>query len=148
MGNTQRVKINSNSSKLVIENEHGTELGILEFYPTDVNLPYRLKEGWKNIEKLLNEAGERCSAIKDDNAETFAVELKELDEQVKTQMDYIFDTNISEVFGNTNFLTPTKSGFLIENIMNGIIPFIEKEIKAAQASTAKHVNKYTQRYHK
>lgn len=142
----QKLKINDGSSRVAIENEHGTELGVIEFFPSDVNLPKRLDVGWKHIKEYLDNVQPELEKAGND-IDSISDIMSETDAKIKEQMDYIFDTNISGIFGNTNFVTPTRSGFLIENIMNGLIPFIEREIKEAFKNTEQHIGKYTQRYH-
>lgn len=146
MSDIRRVQVNTGKTRILVADENDNELGILEFYPSDMNLPERLKKGWKVIEKVLAETQKRVEESDD------IKELSELfvktDKAVKEELDYIFDTDVSGVFGNTSFVTPTKSGFLIENIMNAILPVIEDEMKQAGKKSTEKVNKYTQRYHK
>lgn len=155
----EQLKINSGLYHLQVVNEDGMELGILSFNPMDLNLPTRLDKGWKKIQAYLNEAKETFSSIgeTDENAEAqidddafsgLAKAISDIDEKIKKELDYIFDTDISSAFGNMHFATPTKEGFLIENFIYAFMPVLEREMQKAQKDSAKRKGKYTARYQK
>ncbi len=152
----EQIRINSGIYQCEIVDEKGRKMGVLEFYPNDYNLPERLDKGWKNIKKCLDKAKDTLtenSAELDENAGVEALEavsgvIAEVDKEIKAQIDYIFDTDMSSIFGNTHLATPTKSGFLVENLFNALIPIIEREVKKAGAASQKKKGKYTKRYHK
>lgn len=155
----EQIKINSGIYQCEIVDETGKSLGVLEFYPNDFNLPDRLDKGWKNIQKCLDKAkdtiSDHTSTLKStgDNMEeedlsVVSATIAEVDKEIKEQLDYIFDADMSGIFGNTHLATPTKSGFLIENLLNALMPIIEREVKKAGAASRKRKGKYTKRYHK
>lgn len=154
----EQLKINSGLCQLQVMDETGKELGILSFNPMDFNLPTRLDRGWKKIQKCLEEAKKTFSKyadtedmeaqMDDDTFTDVAKTISDVDEEIKQQLNYIFDTDISSVFGNTHLATPTKEGFLIENFIYAFIPVLEREMQKAQTSSAKRKEKYTARYHK
>ena len=156
----EQIKINSGIYQCEIVDENNRVLGILAFNPVDFNLPDRLSKGWKNIQNCLEQARDTISkhteeleALKDDTVEidnkdmeTLAGVIADIDRDIKEQLDYIFDADLSSVFGNTHLATPTKTGFLIENLMNALMPVIEREIKKANANSQAKKSKYTKRY--
>ncbi|MCM1295613.1 MAG: hypothetical protein NC311_08720 [Muribaculaceae bacterium] len=153
----EQLKINSGLYQLQVVDETGKELGILSFNPMDFNLPARLDKGWKKIQKCLEEAKKAFSKYADtedtdvqmdDTFAEVAEIISDMDAEIKQQLNYIFDTDISSVFGNTHLATPTKEGFLIENFIYAFMPVLEREMQKAQAASAKRKEKYTARYHK
>ena len=113
----------------------------------DFNLPDRLNKGWSKIQKCLDKARDTIE-VDDENMESVAESISNVDKEIKEQLDFIFDTDLSSIFGNTHLATPTKSGFLVENLMNALMPIIEREIKKAQKNSEAKKRKYTKRYSK
>ena len=71
-----------------------------------------------------------------------------IDSNIKAQLNYMFDTDISSVFGNTNLLTPTRNGFLVEGILDAILPVIKDCIQKAADQMEKKKDKYLGAYKK
>ena len=143
----EQLRIDDGRVQVQITNQNGKDLGIIEFNPSDMNLPHRLENGWNKIKAYLDSLKVDVSKVKDDDISEYSRLLHEYDIKIKNELDVIFDTDISRIFGNTNFATFTNSGSsIIENIMMGLLPFIEKKIKdVADKSNAK-ISKYTKDY--
>lgn len=137
------VKAKTGVEMIRVLDEHDRELGIMTFYPSDLNLPARLDAGTKNIEEILKGAREKALSME---KEAFLEEVPVIDSNIKAQLNYMFDTDISSVFGNTNLLTPTRNGFLVEGILDAILPVIknciEKASKAVEAKKDKYLGVY------
>lgn len=157
----EQIKINSGLYQCEVVDENGITLGILTFNPRDFNLPERLNKGWKNIQKCLKDAEKNFSKyseefemnngdtqLSDNTLEGVSGIISGIDEDIKAQLDYIFDTDMSSIFGNTHLATPTKTGFLIENLMTALIPIMEREIKKANRESGRRKSKYTRGYKK
>lgn len=144
----EQIKINSGIYQCEIVDENNRVLGILAFNPVDFNLPDRINKGWKKIQECLDKARDTITGVEDENMESVAESISVVDREIKEQLDYIFDADMSGIFGNTHLATPTKSGFLIENLMNALMPIIEREIKKAHKTSESKKSKYTARYNK
>lgn len=139
------VKAKTGAEQLRILDEHDRELGILSFYPTDLNLSARIETGTKEIESILKEAKDKTQIMEEKD---FLAEVPVIDVRLKEQLNYIFDTNVSSLFGETNLLTPTADGFLIEGILNAILPVIKDCIQKAADQMEKKKDKYLGAYKK
>lgn len=143
----EQLRIDDGRVQVQITNQNGKDLGIIEFNPSDMNLPHRLENGWNKIKAYLDSLKVDVSKVKDDDISEYSRLLHEYDIKIKNELDVIFDTDISRIFGNTNFATFTNSGSsLIENIMVGLLPFIEKKIKDVTDKSNAKISKYTKDY--
>ena len=137
------VKAKTGVERIRILDEHDRELGILAFYPSDLNLPSRLDSGTKKIREILKDAKEKALSMEQD---AFLDEIPVIDAALKEQLNYMFDTDISSVFGGTNLLTPTRGGFLIEGVLDAILPaikdIIEETAKAIESKKDKYLGAY------
>ena len=143
----EQLRIDDGRVQIQITNQNGKDLGIIEFNPSDMNLPHRLENGWNKIKAYLDSLKVDVSKVKDDDISEYSRLLHEYDIKIKNELDVIFDTDISRIFGNTNFATFTNSGSsIIENIMVGLLPFIEKKIKDVTDKSNAKISKYTKDY--
>lgn len=139
------VKAKTGAEQLRILDEHDRELGILSFYPTDLNLSARIETGTKEIESILKEAKDKTQIMEEKD---FLAEVPVIDARLKEQLNYIFDTKVSSLVGETNLLTPTADGFLIEGILNAILPVIKDCIQKTADQMEKKKDKYLGAYKK
>lgn len=139
------VKAKTGAEQLRILDEHDRQLGILSFYPTDLNLSARIETGTKEIESILKEAKDKTQIMEEKD---FLAEVPVIDARLKEQLNYIFDTKVSSLVGETNLLTPTADGFLIEGILNAILPVIKDCIQKAADQMEKKKDKYLGAYKK
>lgn len=137
------VRANTNIEKIRIKNEHDEEIGVLTFYPSDLNLPARLDKGKEEIASILQDAEKKAQDMEKDE---FLTEVEVIDGKLKEQLNYMFNTDISSVFGETNLLTPTADGYLVEVIMDAILPAIKECVEKAAEMVEKKKNKYLGAY--
>ena len=78
--------------------------------------------------------------------------MKSVDTDMRNLIDYLFDSNVSEVcapFGS--MYDPIDGIQRYEHIINALIPLydetISTETKKVQARVKKHTSKYTKKYH-
>jgi len=128
------------------------ESRVIRFNPADFSIIERIKTAYDEIDK--------ATKINDDielKADGSPVEelgkaaeiVKEINDTIKAQIDYIFNSPVSEmVFGKQSPLGMVKGVPLYERFLNVVIPVIEKEVKAQQEASQKRISKYTQVYHK
>lgn len=133
---------------------------ILELNTSDLNLLSRLREAYPKLTALANDAFEKWPEQKDDNAEdtdfmsdesiTTTIEiLKDVDTQMRDLLDFIFDSNVSEVCApNGNMYDPLNGKLRYEHIIDCLTGLYENDISAEMSKIAKRVNKHTDKYHK
>lgn len=140
------VKIKSKKTNIKVLNENDEVLGILSFYPTDLELPKRAEEGQKRIEELIRQVKENSINM---SKEEFLDSMHELNEKTKELLNYIFDDDIGQLFGNTSMFTPTSDGtLLVENILDGILPVVTEQIKENMNKSSENMRKYLEDYEK
>ena len=140
------VKIKSKKTNIKVLNENDEVIGILSFYPTDLELPKRAEEGQKRIEELIRQVKENSMNM---SKEEFLDSMHELNEKTKELLNYIFDDDIGQLFGNTSMFTPTSDGtLLVENILDGILPVVTEQIKENMNKSSENMRKYLEDYEK
>lgn len=140
------VKIKSKKTNIKVLNENDEVLGILSFYPTDLELPKRAEEGQKRIEELIRQVKENSMNM---SKEEFLDSMHELNEKTKELLNYIFDDDIGQLFGNTSMFTPTSDGtLLVENILDGVLPVVTEQIKVNMNKSSENMRKYLEDYDK
>lgn len=96
---------------------------ILELNVSDLNIAARLKEGYPKLQALLKEAQEKVTSIPDTDDELedlgkLADTLTEIDKKMRDIIDFIFDTNASEVCAPSgNMYDPVGGQWRFERII-------------------------------
>lgn len=127
---------------------NGDENRIIKFNTGDYNLITRANEAEKNIVKKLEPLGDvKVNSDGTAEIESLTNQLSEIDKAVKEEIDYIFNSKVSEViFGNTSTLASNKGKFLVEIFFEAVMPVvinrIESEAKASDKRMSKHTDKY------
>lgn len=138
------VKLNTKKTNIRVLDENDEELGILSFYPSDFELPERVEKGQEQLKEIIMQV--KADAQEKSEEEFFRV-MHEMNEKAKEILNYIFNSDVAIIFGNTSMFTPTSDGtLLIENIMDGIIPAIVKEIKKNTSKATENMQKYLKDY--
>ena len=139
----QRVRIDGDDSKILLLNL------------ADPNINTRLSETVPKMEALFTDFGETKET--DSNAEKtkleelveFGEKAKSVDDKMKLYIDYVFDSNVSEVCaGNASMLTIKDGKMMFESIMEQLSKLyseaMSREINAVVARMKKHTQKYVQ----
>lgn len=136
-----KLTLNTGVKTYEIEDENGKELGVISIYPNDFNIGKRAKEVQIKIMDYINAA----EKIVNEREEDVIEEITELDNKIKEQLDYLFNTKISEtVFKGLHCLNVTAGGkYFIESFLDMIIPVINSEMDKAIEVSKQRVNKYT-----
>lgn len=120
---------------------NGDNNSILELNLSDLNLADRLKTGFDKIQEELT----RISKLSDDADAT--AELKKADKIMREQLDYIFDSNVSEVCGKGGSMYDVKDGsYRFEHILTALIKLYDKNINAEYEKMKKRIQKHTTKY--
>ena len=121
---------------------------IIRFDPADFGIIERFNNALKNIEKAteslendvnIDSKGEPLSEL-----EEAAEAVAKVNKLIKEQIDYIFDSPVSEmVFGNKSPLALVKGVPLFERFIMAAKEVIEKEVKKEMEASQKRIEKYT-----
>jgi len=121
---------------------------IIRFDPADFGIIERFNTAMKNIEKAsetikndidINPQGEPLSEL-----EEAAEAVAKVNKLIKDQIDYIFDSPVSDmVFGNKSPLALVKGVPLFERFIMAAKEVIEKEVKKEMEASQKRIEKYT-----
>jgi len=122
---------------------NGDNDSILELNLSDLGIAERLEKGYTNLQEIV----QSLSKISD-NDENFMSEFKKADEKMRKELDYIFDSNVSEVCGKGGTMYDLKNGeFRFESILNALTSLytnnLNDEYNKMKARIQKHTGKYT-----
>ena len=114
-----------------IKDPDGEVVGVIRINPSDPGLAGR----WQKAEKEM----ERCRAQIDAELAAGKSELEiwplalELSDKIKNAIDYAFGSRVSDVlFGGSSAFAFTMSGkMVLENVLEGITPIMQKALKTA-----------------
>lgn len=123
------------------------ESRVIRFNPADFGILERIKIAYDEIEKAtrINDDIE----LKADGTPLEAIGqaaeiVKGVSDTIKQQIDYIFNSPVSEmVFGNQSPLGMVKGVPLYERFLNAVTPVIEKEVRSEMVASQKRISKYT-----
>lgn len=116
------------------------ENAIIRINTRDPNLYPRIKETQKKLIELVNEYEGYDKKTEDEACKA----LLEFDLKVKSLLDYMFDSKVSEVvFGNSSSVATYDGVPAFQNFLNVILPIVEKDMEAEQKKIEKNIRKYT-----
>lgn len=140
-----KIKINTGVKRYEIEDENGEPLGVVSVNVTDFNIIDRIVKAKEEISKLVERVQTDISSAQ--TIEEKGRIMAEIDAAIKRELDYMFDSNVSEtVFGNKSCLSVCGGQLLITNFIAGIIPVIEKDISKARKESQDRTGKYLNGY--
>lgn len=130
---------------------NGDENRILELNTSDLNIVVRAKEAYPKLLELANRA-EKVSNTESTDSDTdmfdiWATEWGKIDSEMRGLLDYIFDSNVSEMcapFGS--MYDPINGKFRFEWIVDILSELYEKELQAEFQKTTKRIEKHTAKY--
>ncbi|GEM_PF-5354144 len=130
---------------------------VLELNISDLNIFSRFTESYPKLQQLLQDAQDKVQKINteddDESLKQLADVLKEIDADMRKQIDYIFNSNVSEVCApDGTMYDPVNGSFRFEHIIDVVAKLytngLDKELSALKKKTSKHTSKYTKKYHK
>lgn len=133
---------------------NGDNDAILEINPSDVNIIPRLNEGYKKLDSLAKKVteldlGSGEEETTEEQMENISKQLKEIDKDMREQLDYIFDANVSEVCAkNASMYEPINGKFRWEHIIDAIGTLYGNAFKSEFDAISKRVEKHTSKYTK
>lgn len=134
----------------------GDDNRILELNTSDLNIIPRLKEVYPKLEALAKDAMKDWPTESDvtpdtdklsEDFETMASILKKIDSEMRELIDYIFDSNVSEVCAPSGSMyDPIGGSFRFEHIVATLGNLYSQDINAEVDKIATRVHKHTDKY--
>lgn len=131
---------------------NGDENKILELNTSDMNILARLSDAEPKleacIEKAMSLGADKTNGDNLEDWKPIAEKMREVDQEMRELVDYIFDANVSELTAPDGSMYDLFNGsFRFEHILIALLPQYEQnmdnEIKAMQKKFEKHTTKYT-----
>ena len=130
---------------------------ILELNTSDLNILTRLKEAYPKLVNLADNAFRKLPDVDNkaedydfmtDEATTTVIDtLKKADTEMRELIDYIFDSNVSEICAPSGSMyDPINGAFRFEHIIGILSPLYESEVSGEMRKIATRVKKHTDKY--
>ena len=123
------------------------ESKVIRFNPSDFAIFTRLTEAKKVISEAISKVGdiEIDAEGKAVDFEKAGQMVENLDKIIKEQVDYVFNSSVSEkVFGNQSPMSNVGGKSLFERFFECIEPVISEALTEQRKESKKRVAKYTQ----
>ena len=133
---------------------NGDNTRIVELNPSDLSIITRIEESEKKLKKCVDSLTKLVDEPSDTDEEIFALgkKFKDIDKQMRDLVDYIFQSNVSEVcvpIGQGSMYDPFEGKYRYEHIIEALLTFyqtnIQNEYKKMRATVAKRTAKYTKK---
>lgn len=127
-----------------IEDKNGKKLGSFSMNPSDLEMIKRYDVVAQTLNHIMDDVPDGDISI-----EEMKKILEEKEQIIRTQIDYLFNADISdEFFKITSPFTPVGRGELFfENVINAIGSLVEAETGKRMKKIESKVNKYAVKYH-
>ncbi len=137
----------------------GDDSRILELNTSDLNILARLKEAYPKLVQLANDAFQNLPNV-DGNAEDYnfmtdeataeVIEaLKKADAEMRKLVDYIFNSNVSELCAvDGSMYDPINGKFRFEHIIDTLAELYETDVSKEMTTLSNRVRKHTDKYTK
>lgn len=132
---------------------NGDDNKILELNTSDLNIASRFSEAYPALiecEKQVTELQESANEDTDelDSISMFSEKLKSIDTKMKELMDFIFDSNVSEICAGNGSMYDPLDGYMryeviIDRLSDLYTDNLGKEMKKVQSRMKTHTAKYT-----
>lgn len=140
----------SSLQKTKISVKNGDDIRDLYLDLSDMNIIARFKEKYETLQELESKAFATLGSSKDNNLDTlFTIgdELKRVDVEMRGCIDYIFDSNVSEVCAPFGSMYDIVNGEIrCEHIINAIMNLYESNISDETKKLEKRIKKHTDKY--
>ena len=134
---------------------NGDNTKILELNVSDMSILARLDEAYPKLMDLqdkvanLAEMSDNADADDRDILSTTASKLKEIDGSMREILDFIFQSNVSEVCGaDGSMYDPIDGTFRYEHIISTLTKLYENNLNAEFDKMKKNISKHTAKYTK
>jgi hypothetical protein len=124
----------------------GDENRILELDTSDLNIIKRIKEFYPKLQKL-EEKLQNIPDFKDDQFVDIADFLDDIDSEMRTAVDAIFDSNVCEVcVPNGSMYDPINGRLRYEILIDVLSKLYDENLSAEIKKVNKRVEKHTAKY--
>lgn len=135
----QRFRINGDNDK------------ILELNVADMRIATRLKEAYPRLNTLMDSVADKFNAIPDGADEETLIKVgdavDEIDTRMRNEIDYIFDTNVSEICGSDGSMWDLIDGsFRYEHIIDKLAKLYENNLDKEYTNMKRRVENKTGKY--
>lgn len=147
MGKRYSIEFDDGKVEVDVFDPRKRKLGVLRIDPNDLNIFDRIEKS----EGKINNATKRVDDLIKQNAKdkVIAAAIKKADEEIKHELDVIFDYNVSEtVFKNTNCLSTHRGVIMIEEFIDKILPILSEVTGTEHKIRQSRINKHTAKYAK
>lgn len=140
----QNLNIDNGYKEFTINNDPNK---VIRINLSDYSIVERINKAYEEIDKItkINEDIELKSDGSPLSELNKAAEIvSKINKAIKDQIDYIFDSPVSDmVFGNQSPLSTVNGVPLYERFLEAITPYIKEEIQKEQKASQKRIEKYT-----
>jgi len=136
-----KIVVDRGLEEYTIEDKNGAVLGKFEMNPSDAEMIKRYEQVVEAVAHIADDVDESNDVVDI---------LDELEKQLSKQIDYLFNSNVSQSFFSiTSPFTVLASGeFYVENVLNAVGGLIEAETGKRFKKIQTKISKYTSKYHK
>jgi len=134
---------------------NGDDSKILELNTSDIGIIARLGEAIPKLEELQTNAShifdgidlEKEGGITDEEMKQVAESLKAIDNGMRGLIDFIFDSNVSEVLASDGSMyDPFEGTYRFEYIIDKLVDLYDTNLKNEYDKINKQLSKYTDKY--
>lgn len=125
---------------------------ILELNTSDLGVLSRIKEAYPKLQELNERAiqdwpNSEADHVGEEDYEAVVNVLKGIDTEMRQLIDYIFNSNVSEVCApDGTMYDPIDGQFRFEHIINCLVALYENNIDLEVKQISNRVRKYTDKY--
>ena len=137
----KRFRINGDNSK------------ILELNTSDMGIVTRLKEAYPRLNDLMDSVTDKFSNLPDDDEDdevqltALSDAVNEIDKQMRAEIDFIFNSNVSEICGSEGSMwDPIDGSFRYEHIIDKLTKLYENNLDKEYASMKRRVENKAGKY--
>lgn len=132
---------------------NGDDNKILELNTSDINIAQRLAEVYPKLVECEKEVASIKSNSTDseeldlEEMNNFSADLKSVDDKMRKLIDYLFNSNVSEICADDGSMYDPINGYLryeviIDTLTGLYTDNLSEEMKKTQARMKKHTSKY------
>lgn len=140
----------SSLQKTKITVKNGDDVRDLYLNLSDMNIIARFKDKYKTLQELESEAFSTLAKSGDNDINKLldlGAELKKVDNEMRECIDYIFDSNVSEVCAPFGSMYDIVNGEMrCEHIVSAISNLYESNIHEETKKLEKRIKKHTDKY--
>lgn len=137
----------------------GDDNRVLELNTSDLNLITRLRSAYPQLKDIAQNAfkdlpdavieDENYDFMEDEATSKFSETLQDADTKMRALLDYIFDSNVSELCApHGSMFDPVNGKLRFEHIIDTLAPLYETDISTEMNKVTVNVSKHTAKYTK